>query len=320
MARLLAVRAAVAVPLLLLVSIALFALAALSPFDPLANLLGADYQSATQSQRDAARAAYGLDSPWWSLWWNWLRALVTGDLGWSTTEGRPTSEVLREGMPFTAGLSAAALALATVVALLLGAIAGMRRGGAVDRAVTAVATALAATPPFVTSLLLVAVFAVSLRALPTSGARTPGEPHSVTGLLTHSVLPLIALALSQVPWLLLSMRSAVVDAVRSDAVRGARARGAHGVVLLRGHVLPVSMLPTLALLGTRLPEVIAGAAVVEVVFGWPGVAAALVDSAAALDFPLFAALSLLAAAAVLVGSALSDAAAVWLDPRIELAG
>ncbi|BDH57243.1 hypothetical protein MTP03_21820 [Tsukamurella sp. PLM1] len=90
--------------------------------------------------------------------------------------------------------------------------------------------------------------------------------------------------------------------------------------LLRGHVLPVSVLPALALVGTRLPEVIAGAAVVEVVFGWPGVAAALVDSAAALDFPLFAALSLGAAAAVLLGSALSDAAAIWLDPRIELAG
>lgn len=319
-ARLLLVRLAVAVPLLALVSLALFLLADLSPFDPLASLLGSNYQSATQSQREAARAAHGLDAGWLSLWWHWLGGLAGGDLGWSSTQERPVARVLAEGLPFTVGLSAAALVFATAIALVLGALAGMHRSGPLDRAVSGAATALAATPPFVVSLLLVAVFAVGLRALPTSGARAPGDPYSVGGLAAHAVLPLLALTLSQVPWLVLSMRAAVHDAVGSDAVRGARARGVRGGRLLRGHVLPVSVLPALALVGTRLPEVIAGAAVVEVVFGWPGVAAALVDSAAALDFPLFAALSLGAAAAVLLGSALSDAAAIWLDPRIELAG
>ncbi|MDF2585059.1 MAG: oppB, partial [Mycobacterium sp.] len=89
--------------------------------------------------------------------------------------------------------------------------------------------------------------------------------------------------------------------------------------LLRGHVAPVSVLPTLALLGTRLPELIAGAAVVETVFGWPGMAAVLVESAAALDFPLLAALTVGAALAVLAGSALSDAAAMAIDPRVRIA-
>lgn len=117
-----------------------------------------------------------------------------------------------------------------------------------------------------------------------------------------------------VPWLLLSMRAAVVEAVTSDAVRAARSRGLGGAALLRGHVAPVSVLPTLALLGTRLPELIAGAAIVETVFGWPGLAESLVDSAVALDFPLMATLAVGSAALVLVGSALSDAAAVWIDP------
>ncbi|WP_082776336.1 ABC transporter permease [Tsukamurella pulmonis] len=318
--RLLVTRAAVAVPLLGIVSLALFALADLSPFDPLATYLGADYQSATQSQREAARAAYGLNTTWWSAWWHWISGLPSGDLGWSATQRRPVTEVLAAGLPFTLGLSAAALTLAAMLALVLGGIAGMRRGSALDRAISGLATALAATPPFVISLVLVAVFAVALRALPTSGARGPGDPYTLGGILTHAVLPLITLTLSQVPWLLLSMRSAVVDAAESDAVRGARSRGISGPGLLRRHIAPVAVLPTLALLGTRLPEVIAGAAVVEVVFSWPGLAATLVDAATALDFPLFAALSLLAAAAVLIGSAASDAAAIWLDPRIEMAG
>lgn len=110
----------------------------------------------------------------------------------------------------------------------------------------------------------------------------------------------------------------MIDAVDSDAVRGARARGIGGIRLLRGHVAPMSVLPTLALLGTRLPELIAGAAIVETVFGWPGLAQALVDSAVALDFPLLASLAVGSAVLVLIGSALSDAAAVWIDPRIGL--
>ena len=92
-----------------------------------------------------------------------------------------------------------------------------------------------------------------------------------------------------------------------------------GWALLRGHVAPVSVLPTLALLGTRLPELIAGAAIGETVFGWPGLAEALVESAVALDFSLLAALAVGSAALVLLGSALSDAAAVVIDPRIGLA-
>ncbi|ADG78582.1 Binding-protein-dependent transport systems inner membrane component OS=Tsukamurella paurometabola(strain ATCC 8368 / DSM / CCUG 35730 / CIP 100753 / JCM 10117 / KCTC 9821 / NBRC 16120 / NCIMB 702349 / NCTC 13040)OX=521096 GN=Tpau_1970 PE=3 SV=1 [Tsukamurella paurometabola] len=318
--RLLLVRVAIAFPVLLVVSLALFALAGLSPFDPLATYLGGEYQSASQAQREAAQVAYGLDASWWSAWWRWACALLSGDLGFSSTKGRPVAEVLAQGLPFTIGLSATALLIAAAAAITLGAVAGMRSGSRLDKTVSALATALAATPPFVVSLLLVAVFAVGLRALPTSGARAPGEPYTLGGIVSHAALPVTALALSQMPWLLLSMRSAVVDAARSDAVRGARARGISGATLLRGHIGPMSVLPTLALLGTRLPEVIAGATIVETVFGWPGIASALVDSATALDFPLFASLSLLAAAAVLAGSALADAAAVWLDPRIELAG
>ena len=126
----------------------------------------------------------------------------------------------------------------------------------------------------------------------------------------------MALTISQIPWLLLTTRTAVVAASSSDAVRAARARGLHGWALLRGHILPTSVAPTLALLGTRLPEVIAGAAIVETVFGWPGLASVLVDSAVALDFPLLAALTVGAAFAVLLGSAASDAAAAAIDPRI----
>lgn len=316
-ARLLGIRTAIAVPVTLAVSFLIFVVASLSPFDPLVAYLGSNYQTATQSQRDAMRAAYDLDQPWWQAWWQWLGAAAHGDLGWSSTQAQPVAIVLAERMPFTLALSGIALVIAAMVAIGLGCVAGMR-GGLADRLCSVFAVTFAAVPPFVVSLTLVTVFAVGLRWLPTSGARPPGAEYSVGGLLTYSVLPLIALTVAQIPWLLLTTRTAVAESCSSDAVRGARSRGVHGWSLLCGHIAPVSVLPAFALLGTRLPELIAGAAIVETVFGWPGVAAVLVESAAALDFALLAALTVGAALAVLLGSALSDAAAVAVDPRIGL--
>ena len=316
--RLLIRRVLLMIPTTILVSLGIFAVAAASPFDPLTAHLGDDYQSATPAQRDAMTAAYGLDQHWLTAWWNWWVALLHGDLGWSSTQGQAVGDVITQRLPFTLGMSVAALVSAAVIAVAGGAVIGMRRGGLLDRACTALAAVLAATPPFVVSLVLVSTFAVALGWFPTSGARRPGDDYSFEGLLTHAVLPYLALTVSMVPWLLLTMRAAVVDAAASDAIRAARGRGVDGWTLLRGHVVPVSVLPTLALLGTRLPELIAGAAIVETVFGWPGLAEALVDSAVALDFSLLAALAVGSAVLVLIGSALSDAAAVWIDPRIGL--
>ncbi|MDH3008155.1 ABC transporter permease [Gordonia alkanivorans] len=316
--RLLGRRILVMIPTVLLVSLGVFAVAAASPFDPLTAHLGDNYQSATQAQRGAVTQAYGLDDHWFAAWWKWWVAVFQGDLGWSSTMRQSVADVIGQGLPFTLGMSLAALLSAAAVAIALGAVIGMRRGGLLDRACTALAAILAATPPFVVSLVLVSAFAVGLGWFPTSGARRPGDDYSFDGLITHAVLPYLALTISMIPWLLLTMRSAVVDAAASDAVRGARARGVGGWTLLRGHVVPVSVLPTLALLGTRSPELIAGAAIVETVFGWPGLAEALVDSAVALDFSLLAPLAVGSVVLVLIGSALSDAAAVWIDPRIGL--
>ena len=316
--RLLAIRAAVAVPLIVAISAAMFWVASKSPFDPLAAHLGSAYQFATESQRAAMRAAYDTDTAWWLAWWRWIGAVAHGDLGFSSTQSLPVTAVLADRMPFTLMLSGAALLTASVLAILAGCVAGMRRGSWVDKLCSGFSVTFAAVPPFVVSLALVIVVAVGLRWLPAAGASAPGADYTVGGVLEHAVLPWIALTVSMIPWLLLTTRAAVIDSVDSDAVRGARARGVYGWALLRGHIAPVSVLPTLALLGTRLPELIAGAAIVETVFGWPGMAAVLVESAAALDFPLLAALTVGSASAVLAGSALSDAAAVAIDPRVRM--
>ncbi|UQE73659.1 ABC transporter permease [Gordonia sp. PP30] len=315
---LLARRTLLAIPSVVAISFAIFAVAAASPFDPLTAYLGGRYQNATVAQREMMTAAYHTDQSWVAAWWQWWVDLFHGRLGFSSTQSQPVTTVLAERLPFTFSMALISLLLAAAISLVLGAVIGMRRGGLLDRGCSALAALAASTPPFVVSLVLVVVFAVTLGWFPTSGARAPGDEYTAIGLIAHGVLPTIALTVSMIPWMLLTMRAAVVEATGSDAVFAARARGVDKQTLLLGHIAPMSALPTVALIGTRLPELLAGAAIVEAVFGWPGLAQALVESAVALDFPLLAALAVGSAVLVLAGSALSDAAAVWLDPRIEM--
>ncbi len=132
------------------------------------------------------------------------------------------------------------------------------------------------------------------------------------------MLPAGVLAVSQLPWFTLYVRQGVGDALAEDPVRGARARGLSERTVLLGHALRSGLLPVLTLIGSRVPELITGALLVESVFSWPGIAAATVEAATAVDFPLLAALTTLATAAVLAGNLLADLLYGLFDPRVKL--
>lgn len=311
-------RAAWAVPLALLVSLLVFALAAASPLDPLAAVLGDRYQRLTPEQRASIGEASGLDAPWWQAWWWWISAAVTGDLGYSRMLHQPVTEVVAERVGWTLLLTVPAMVLAVAVGLLGGVAAGLRPGSWWGRATAGLATIVQSLPPYVLAMVAISLVAVSWGLLPTGGLARPGEAVSTTGLLRHGLLPTVVLAASQAPWLLLAARESVLETAGSDAVRGARARGLSPRTVRRGHVLPAALVPVATLAGMRLPELVVGAVVVEEVFAWPGVGKALVDSALQLDFPLLAALTTLTTVLVLLGSWAADAVHLALDPRVEI--
>ncbi|APE12813.1 ABC transporter permease (plasmid) [Rhodococcus sp. 2G] len=309
-------RIAISIPLLLAVSAGVFFLANRSPFNPLTAYLGDRYQATSTADRASISAALNLDAPWWNLWWQWLTAGARGDLGQSRIYTQPVTSVFAERLPWTLLLSATALALAALIALLLGTLAGLRPGSWSDRLCVAVSVVVQAVPPFVLALASVLVFAVLMRWAPVSGATDPGAAYSVGQVGRHLVLPAVTLAVMQVPWLLLAVRSAVAETVGSAAVRGARTRGLTRSTVISKHVLPMSLTPLVTLIGARLPELIVGAVLIEEVFAWPGLAAAVVDSAKAMDFPLLAALTVATTAVVLAGSLLADVLYLLIDPRI----
>ncbi|MEO3974795.1 ABC transporter permease [Streptomyces sp. CAU 1734] len=310
-----------AAPVLLVVTFGVFAVAEASPFDPVKAYTGTAGLTASQESLDQIRANLGVDQPVTTRWWNWLTAALTGDFGDSATMRRPVAEVIAERLGWSVLLAVTAFAVAVLLGTALGVLAARRRGGPLDRIAGSAAYTLEAAPAFWLGLLAIWFFAVELRVLPSGGLTdTASEIVTPGQVATHLILPAAVLGISQLPWFFLYVRQGVGDALDEDPVRGARARGLSETTVLLGHALRSGMLPMLTLIGSRVPELITGALLVETVFSWPGIAAATVESATAADFPLLAALTVLATAAVLLGNLLSDLLYGLADPRVGFDG
>lgn len=321
MARMTGRRLLAAGPVLLAVTFGVFAVAALSPFDPVKAYAGTAGLTASGAELDQLRANLGVDRPFTARWWDWLTSALTGDLGNSTALRQPVADAIAERLGWSALLAGCAFAVAVLLGTALGVLAARRRGGALDRTVSGLAYTLEAAPAFWLGLLAIWFFSVRLGVLP-SGGLTDAASDTVTAgqVASHLVLPALVLGISQLPWFFLYVRQGVADALDEDPVRGARARGLSPRRVLTGHALRSGMLPMLTLIGSRVPELITGALLVETVFSWPGIAAATVQAATSVDFPLLAALTVLATAAVLAGNLLSDLLYGLADPRVGFDG
>ncbi|MFH9814996.1 ABC transporter permease [Streptomyces sp. NPDC017230] len=318
MARLAGRRALFAAPIVLVVTFGVFAIAAASPFDPVKAYAGTAALGADQETLDRLRDNLGVDQSFVVRWWNWLTSALTGDLGHSGVMRQPVAQVIGERLVWSALLCAVAFAVAVLVGTLLGVLAARRPGSMLDRAVTSFAYVLEAAPVFWIALLAVWLFALQWDVLPAGGLTDTASEQVTPGQVTsHILLPAGVLAVSQLPWFTLYVRQGVGDALAEDPVRGARARGIGEGRVLLGHALRSGLLPVLTLIGSRVPELITGALLVETVFSWPGIAAATVEAATAVDFPLLAALTVLATAAVLAGNLLADLLYGLFDPRVK---
>ncbi|WP_435880218.1 ABC transporter permease [Streptomyces atroolivaceus] len=319
MARLAGRRALFAVPVLFAVTFGVFAVAAASPFDPVKAYGGTAALGADQATLDRLRENLGADEPFAVRWWDWLTRAVAGDLGDSSVMRQPVAEVIGERLVWSTLLCAVAFTVAVLVGTLAGVLAARRPGSWFDRTVTSLAYSLEAAPVFWVALLAIWLFALQWDVLPAGGlTETASEQVSAGQVLSHVVLPAGVLAVSQLPWFILYVRQGVGDALAEDPVRGARARGLSERTVLLGHALRSGLLPVLTLVGSRVPELITGALLVESVFSWPGIAAATVEAATSVDFPLLAALTTLATVAVLAGNLLADLLYGLSDPRVKL--
>ncbi|MCC5577355.1 ABC transporter permease [Microtetraspora sp. AC03309] len=321
LARMVAWRLVFVVPLLLAVTIGIFALAKASPFDPVRQYLGDRALTTSPEITERIRANWGLDRPLAEQYLTWLGNLLRGELGESRSMRLPVAQVIGDRLGWTLLAVGCALVLMLAGSLAVGALAAWRRGSWLDRAITGTAYANEAAPVFWTGLLVIWLFAVKLRWLPSGGLTDAASTTTSPGdVLRHMVLPVTVLAFSQSSWLALYVRESLIATLREDFVVGARARGLRERTVILRHALRSALLPFVTLLGARIPELVTGAILVESVFSWPGVASASVQAALSADFPLLAALTLLATLAVVLGSLAADVAYVFVDPRVRVLG
>lgn len=296
---------------------ALFCLVRFLPGDPLAAA-----GDLSPEARAVLTRLYGLDQPLLTQLGHFLAGLLHGDLGVSTSVGRPVTELLGDHLLVTLLLGAAVLLTDLLLALGLGTWLAAHARGAADRWTTRFLLAGHALPPFWLGLVLVWVFALTLHWLPSAGATDPllaADASTVArlgDLLRHLALPWLTLTLTTLVVPLRHHREAVLDSLDSDWVRAARARGVSEGAVLRRHAARTALAPLIILLGLWLPMVLTGAVLVETTFAWPGLGWLMAEAVGSRDFPLVTGCIVFGAAAVVIGSFLADLLQRLIDPRV----
>ena len=289
---------------LLGVSIVTFLLAFLLPVDPARMIAG---RSATVQTVESIRQQLGLDRPLPVQYVNYLGKLLRGDLGRSYAQKAEVTKLIRSRLAPTLQLALAGILFELLIGLPAGIVAALRRGTAVDQAVMAFAFVGVSAPQFVVGLLLIYVFAYLLPLFPLGGYGTP----------LHVVLPAVAVGLAGGGWYARVTRSAMIDVLRQDYVRTARAKGVFPAKVVFKHVLKNAVLPVVALVGLDIGVFMGGIVIVESVFGWPGIGQMIWQAIQLVDIPVIMGGVLVTALFVVVGNLLADLVYPVLDPRIR---
>ena len=304
MARFLARRLALTIPVLLGVATLVFSLIHFIPGDPAQAMLG---EAAPQADVDELRKRLGLDRPLLEQYLTFLGGLVRGDLGTSLRTEQPVATQILERMPATMELAAAAMFVAICVSIPLGIAAAVWRGTAVDHAAMTLALTGVSIPNFWLGPLLAIVFAVELGWLPVSGRGTP----------QHLILPAISLGAALAAILARMTRASMLEELREPYVQAARARGVSRFRAVVRHAFRNSLIPVVTLVGLQFGAVLTGAVITETIFAWPGIGRLLIQSIGFRDYPLVQGCILLIAITYVGVNLLTDLIYGVLDPRIR---
>jgi peptide/nickel transport system permease protein len=295
-----------------LLSAAVFALIHGLLGDPAVLMLGREADPETVQR---LRRELGFDRALYVQYADWISHALRGDLGRSIRNREPVARALANRLSVTAELTVLAMTLAVSVALCLGTIAAVRAGTAIDLAISAFSVAGVTLPNFLLGIVLIFIFALHLRWLPSSGYSSP-LAHPLENLRLM-ILPTITLSLAYIGFLSLVLKSSLHGALRALYVQTARAKGMVERRVLLRHALRNALLPFLSLVGVEIGRLFGGAVVTESVFALPGVGRLLVESILGRDFPVIQAVVIMMTFGVLLVNLVVDLAYGWLDPRVS---
>ena len=291
--------------ILLGVTIVTFGLTFMIPADPVAMIAG---RNSTPASREQIRSQLGLDRPVHEQYVRYLGRLVQGDLGRSYARKSDVGPLIASRLPPTLLLMLAAIVAELMIGIPAGIYAASRRGRTGDKVAMTLSFVSVSTPQFVLGLTLLYLFAYLLSWFPLGGY----------GSFSHLVLPALTLGLAGGGWYSRMMRSSMIEVLRNDYIRTARAKGMSEWRVITKHGLRNAILPIIAMIGLDVGIFMSGVVVVENVFGWPGVGQLMWQAIQSLDIPIIMGVTVVAACFIILGNLIADMVAPVIDPRIRL--
>jgi peptide/nickel transport system permease protein len=306
-----------AIPTLIGISIITFVIVRMAPGDPI-RLFTFGQRDITGEDIERLRHLYGLDKPLPLQYVDWLVAMLQLNFGQSFIYHTDAFQLLMTRVPNTLQLAIVALGLQLVIGVPLGVIAALKRGSWADGAIRVFGVAGHAVPAFWLGLVLIIVFAVQLRLLPSQGMLTVGKDvWDIPDRLRHILLPAFVLSLTGIANYSRILRTETLDVLGQDFVRTAHAKGLHERTVVFVHALRNALIPVVTALGGILAGLVGGALVVEQVFSWPGVGQFTFQAAIAKDYPIVQAATMFVSVLLVVSYLLRDIAYAIVDPRIK---
>ena len=285
------------------------------PGDPIDVMVQSD-PNLTTSDAERLKALYGLDKPLLERYKNWLSSALTGDFGYSRIHNRPTLEILVPRLINTTWLMAASLFLSLILAIPLGIYSALHPYSRSDYFINFLALGGISIPVFWLALMLIILFSVSLGWLPAGGMGSTGDG-GVTDRISHMVLPVVTLSIASIGSLTRYVRSAMMEVLRNEYIRTARAKGLSRYKIVYKHALRNAMIPVVTVLALSFGTLFSGALITETMFSYLGMGKLIYDSIIGNDYNLALVSLLFATGLVLTGNLLADLAYAWLDPRIS---
>ena len=302
------------IPVLLGLTLIVFIIMSLIPGDPATAILGS---YATPENVARLNQQLGLDKPLFQRYFIWLSNLIQGDFGRSMSLNRPVIDEILERFSATLILSGTAFVLCSFIGILAGVISATRQYGLADKLITLTVLIGISIPSFFLGMMMILYFAVRLRWFPASGMYALYGGGDFIDLLNHLIMPAVALAIVAAGVIARLSRAAMLEVLRLDFIRTARAKGVPEKRVIIRHALRYSMVSILPILGLQAGFVLSGAVYIEIVFQWPGVGRMMVDAILARDIMLVQGGVLFVAACYVMFNIIVDVVQLWLDPRIR---
>jgi peptide/nickel transport system permease protein len=304
------------IPVLLAVTILVFALVELAPGDVADYFINPEANTSPEALAEMRRA-YGLDRPAPVRYAIWLGQVARGDLGFSFVSGESVARMVLRRFQNTATLMSVALVVSILLGVTLGVFTAVRQYSFWDHALSALSFLAVSMPAFITGILALYLFAVLLPIFPSGGIRSVGVDAGLWDRIHHLILPAAVLSLAQTATFMRYTRFSVLEVLRADYVRTARGKGLAERRVTMRHGLPNALIPVITVIGLSLPVLVVGAVFTETIFSWPGMGTLYLTAVGSRDVPLVMGLNLFIAVVVLAANLLTDLAYGLVDPRIR---